>query len=62
MLKNIIISLFLASSVQLSVNGYEHMTHKGACPKIKDRMDGKDFDPKKLYGLWKTVYDNSQVA
>jgi len=54
MLKNIIISLFLATSVV----GYEYTTHLGACPKIKDRMDGKNFDPKKLHGLWKTVYDN----
>jgi len=58
MLKNLIISLLLASSVY----GYEYTSGKGACPTIKNRMDGKGFDHKKLHGLWKTVYDNDNVA
>jgi len=58
MLKNLIISLLLTSSVY----GYEYTSHKGACPKIKNRMDDYGFDSRKLKGLWKTVYDNGLVA
>lgn len=61
LLTTALLSVF-CSAQSLIDHGYHshHQMTKGKCPKLNDTMShrNKTFDPKKMYGTWKTVYES----